>query len=130
MALTTKSVTQCHRRIYAFSENLAKKQPKSKFKLIFIIFYKILKLFLENTLLVLSDDFKSNSGSERVNTLFLSLKDHVFDQEPLQGHIIQLIRLILKNYFTVRLHHINAGKSEIVHRLRQKLTKTILFTNQ
>lgn len=65
-----------------------------------------------------------------INQLFLSLDRHSFDQDPLNGHIIQLIRLILKNYFTIRLHHINRSKNEVSDRIRQKLTKAIHFKSQ
>ncbi|CAH1980465.1 unnamed protein product [Acanthoscelides obtectus] len=62
--------------------------------------------------------------------LFLCLSEHCLEQDPLDGHIIQLIRLILKNYFTIRLHHINSTKNQITDRIRQRLTKTIHFRNQ
>lgn len=65
-----------------------------------------------------------------ISELFRSLTSHSVDQDPLQGHILQLIRLILRSYFTIRLHHINSQKNEIPNRLRQKLTKVILFTSQ
>lgn len=41
-----------------------------------------------------------------ISTWFLTLTKHCVDQDPLGGHILQLIRMILKNYFTIRLHHI------------------------
>lgn len=65
-----------------------------------------------------------------LNELFSCLSEHLLDQDPLHGHIIQLVRLILKNYFTIRLHHINATKNQVMDRIRQKLTKTIHFKSQ
>lgn len=65
-----------------------------------------------------------------METLFTCLSRHCQDQDPLNGHILQLIRLILKHYFTIRLHHINSSQNEIKDRIRQKLTKTILFRHQ
>lgn len=65
-----------------------------------------------------------------VQAIFLSLSEHCMDQDPLQGHILQLIRLILKNYFIIRLHHINTTSNEVQNRIRHKLTKTIIFSNQ
>nr|CAI5855539.1 unnamed protein product [Callosobruchus analis] len=50
--------------------------------------------------------------SLNIHQVFLSLSSHSLDQHiiRLDGHIIQLVRLILKNYFTIRLHDINATK--------------------
>jgi len=68
-----------------------------------------------------------------IQEVFLSLANHCTDQDPLDGHIIQLIRLILKNYFTVK-HHLNTTinfcKNEVPNRIRQKLTKTVIFCHQ
>lgn len=65
-----------------------------------------------------------------IQNLFVCLSEHCQDQDPLSGHILQLIRLILKHYFTIRLHHINSSQNEINDRIRQKLTKTIIFRHQ
>lgn len=65
-----------------------------------------------------------------MESLFISLSEHCQNQDPLSGHILQLIKLILKNYFTIRLHHINSSQNEINDRIRQKLTKTIIFKHQ
>lgn len=65
-------------------------------------------------------------------TVFDHFGDHLFDMEPLSDHFMNLIKLILKKYFTIRIHHetkkrldLNAGT-----RVRSFLTKTILFKNQ
>ena len=65
-----------------------------------------------------------------VPDLFISLSQHCLEQDPLDGHIMQLIKLILKKYFNIRLHHITASGNEIQNRIRHKLTKTIIFSNQ
>jgi len=62
--------------------------------------------------------------------LFLSFKDHSHDQDPLCGHILQLTKLILKTYFTIRLRHINKTKFESEIKVRQQYTKLIHFQHQ
>lgn len=62
--------------------------------------------------------------------LFPSLKDHSHDQDPLCGHILQLTKLILITYFTIRLHHINKTKFESEIKVRQQYTKLIHFQHQ
>lgn len=37
--------------------------------------------------------------------LFDDFGDHLYDEEPLSGHAIPLIKLILKKYFMIRIHH-------------------------
>jgi len=44
---------------------------------------------------------------------FLNLTNHFMDQEPLNNHSIQMIRLILKTFITIRIHHINTTTNEI-----------------
>jgi len=66
----------------------------------------------------------------------LSVKDlfcreeHAFNQVPLMDHRSQLIRLLLKQYFIIRLYHHAASKLQKIHRIRSKFTKFVLFKNQ
>lgn len=64
------------------------------------------------------------------NELFKDLDEHCYEQEPLSNHKYQLITLILNSYYTIRIHHINKTKNEVVHRIRHKLTKYIHFSHQ
>lgn len=61
------------------------------------------------------------------NTLFVSLENHFKEEDPLQSHFLQLIKLILKTYFTIIQH---STKNEPSTRIRQHLTKTITFSHQ
>lgn len=56
--------------------------------------------------------------------------DHIFDEEPLENHSLGLVKLILKNYFNMRLHYECNKKQDNVCRIRHRLTKNILFQNQ
>lgn len=58
--------------------------------------------------------------------------DHLFDDEPIDGHTGELIKLILKNYFKIRIYHETVKKQDNLtkNRVRSINTKTILFKNQ
>uniref|UniRef100_A0ABD2WYE5 THAP-type domain-containing protein n=1 Tax=Trichogramma kaykai TaxID=54128 RepID=A0ABD2WYE5_9HYME len=64
-----------------------------------------------------------------VNALFTK-NEHVFDQAPLFDHRNQLIRMVLKQYYLIRLHHEAAKISEFKSRVRTKLQRIIVFSNQ
>jgi len=66
----------------------------------------------------------------QINNMFKSLSDHILNQSPLNNHLLQIIHLTLKTYFTVRLHHFNKTISEPKERIRSFLTKTVHFKNQ
>ncbi|VEN42830.1 unnamed protein product [Callosobruchus maculatus] len=57
---------------------------------------------------------------------------HVLDFEPLSSHFTDLLKLILKKYFNIRIHHETRKRldNNIGNRVRSILTKTILFKNQ
>lgn len=65
-----------------------------------------------------------------LNKIFTELTEHSMEQDPLQGHNLQLVKLILKNYLTIRLHHINNTSNEVESRIRSTLTKIIHFKHQ
>lgn len=64
-----------------------------------------------------------------ISDLFLN-NEHMFDQVPLADHRNQLIRLILYQYFKIRLHHETSSLQDSLVRIRSKNTKLILFKNQ
>nr|CAI5829073.1 unnamed protein product [Callosobruchus analis] len=57
---------------------------------------------------------------------------HFLDFEPLSTHFTDLLKLILKKYFNIRIHHETRKRldNNIGNRVRSMLTKTILFKNQ
>lgn len=61
-------------------------------------------------------------------SLFDSFQDHIFDDDPLSNHSIELPKLILQKYINLRLHHETQSKSAKSERLRSR--KTILFRNE
>lgn len=61
---------------------------------------------------------------------FENLSTHILDQEPLNNHLLQLIKHILNYYITIRLHHINKSSNEIDDKIRSYYTKLILFKHQ
>lgn len=66
----------------------------------------------------------------KVTSVIFYHKDHCFEQNCLNDHRYQLIKLVFVNFFKIRLHHAAKTKSAIVTRIRNKLTKTILFMHQ
>lgn len=66
----------------------------------------------------------------QISTLFSSLSVHILDQSPLDNHLLQIVSLIFKTYFTLRLHHHNKTLSQPTERIRSHLTKTIHFKGQ
>ncbi|VEN56482.1 unnamed protein product [Callosobruchus maculatus] len=57
--------------------------------------------------------------------------DHLYDEDPLTGHATTLFKLLLKKYFTLRIHYECMKKLDAnTMRVRSSLTKTILFKNQ
>jgi len=64
-----------------------------------------------------------------INSLFLD-NEHMYDQVPLADHRNQLIRLILHQYFKIRLHHETNSLENTTTRIRSKNTKLVLFKGQ
>jgi len=66
----------------------------------------------------------------QIYKMFNCISDHILNQSPLNNHLLQIIHLTFKTYFTVRLHHSNNTISEPKQRIRSFLTKTVHFKNQ
>lgn len=58
--------------------------------------------------------------------------DHLFEDDPVDGHASTLIKLILKHYFKIRIFHETNKKLDISlkRRVRSTFTKMTLFKNQ
>ena len=80
--------------------------------------------FSEIILLSVTEEVLSNTSA-----VFLELYFHMFDTEPYDNHIIQLVKNIAQEYIKIRLHHwgkqYTASLTE--KKIRQDLTKQILF---
>lgn len=57
-------------------------------------------------------------------------EQHQLDDDLWSNHSTLLVKLILRKYVTLRLHHESNLVSEVSKRIRSNLTKTILFKNQ
>ena len=55
--------------------------------------------------------------------------NHMLEQTVLSDHRMQLIKIVLKKYLNVRLHHEGASRQDTIIRLRNKYNKLILFNN-
>lgn len=80
------------------------------------------KIILEILILKSVNDLPSH--------IFNFFGDHLYDDDPLSGHCLALVKLILKKYNNIRIHHETKNKTNNVTRVRSVLTKTILFKNQ
>nr|CAI5850657.1 unnamed protein product [Callosobruchus analis] len=61
----------------------------------------------------------------------ISIENHFYDEDPLTGHATTLFKLLLKKYFTLRIHYeCMKNLDSNTMRVRSSLTKTILFKNQ
>lgn len=61
------------------------------------------------------------------------MQEHILNQDILDNHKIQLVRLIARFFLECRLHHEAKKVSETLNnssRIRHKLTKLVLFNNQ
>lgn len=58
--------------------------------------------------------------------------DHLYDEDIISDHFMDLIKLILKKYFNIRIYHETVKRQDVnvSNRVRSMLTKTILFKNQ
>lgn len=59
-----------------------------------------------------------------------NINDHIYDQPPLFDHRSQIIRLILKTYFNVRLKYESTTFENSTQRIRMRNNKLTLFKNQ
>ncbi|KAK5646591.1 hypothetical protein RI129_005055 [Pyrocoelia pectoralis] len=61
------------------------------------------------------------SGLRKINNSynpFASLNSHILNQDPINNHILQLTSLVLKVYFTIRVHYQNTHINQIKTRVR------------
>lgn len=65
-----------------------------------------------------------------INKYLISSTNHFLEQEPINNHLLQLIKLIMNIYITLRLHHINSSTNSIYQKIRTFYTKLILFKHQ
>ena len=61
-----------------------------------------------------------------------SFGDHLYDYDVLEGHTTALVKLILKNYFKIRIYHETVKKLDSTRKNRSRSlnTKLILFRNE
>lgn len=65
-----------------------------------------------------------------ISSLFTVLNVHILSQSPINNHLLQIIKLIIKKYIVIRLHHYNKEQCQPKFRIRSQLTKQILFQHQ
>lgn len=65
-----------------------------------------------------------------ITNVFNCLNEHILTQSPINNHLLQIIKLIIKKYLAIRLHHHNKELSQPKSRIRTHLTKIILFKHQ
>lgn len=73
---------------------------------------------------------KCMSQITNIYEYFPSLNNHIYSQSPINNHLLQLIKYIIKTYITIRLHHYNKELSQPKIRVRSELTKLITFKHQ
>ncbi len=66
------------------------------------------------------------------NQIFQQLSSHMTESSADQNHIFILVKLIVKSYCKIRLHHIAKQKTQQINKpnVRKVMTKMILFKNQ
>jgi len=65
-----------------------------------------------------------------INKYFINLSDHIYHQDPINNHLIQIIKEIFKTYFNIRIHHFNQSNSQPKERIRSHFTKLVHFKHQ
>lgn len=65
-----------------------------------------------------------------IEKYFTNLSLHILDQEPLNNHVLQIIKIIINIYCKLRVHHINSSTNDIDNKIRTYYTKLILFKHQ
>lgn len=80
----------------------------------------------------LNDLLVTNSFKNLSNFILDYFGDHIHDEEIFSDHHFQLVILILKNYFRIRIYYETIKKldSTKVNRTRNLSTKLILFCNK
>jgi hypothetical protein len=63
-----------------------------------------------------------------VQTAINDLNNHILDQHPINNHAVQLVYLILRSFFTIRLHHENNKNNQVPDIIRH--IYTIQFKHQ
>ncbi|KAF0752386.1 THAP-type domain-containing protein [Aphis craccivora] len=61
---------------------------------------------------ILSFLILKSTSQINIKTFFLNITDHFFDQDAFNNHLLQLIHLILKSFFTIRIHHFKMTESQ------------------
>ena len=96
----------------------------------------------ENVFWIHQHNFISNSNNStktfiinafsriNISKYFLKLSNHIYNQNPINNHLIQIIKLIFKTYFTIRIHHLNKTNNQPKERIRSHLTKLVHFRLQ
>lgn len=59
--------------------------------------------------------------------LFESLREHTYDQTPMENHILHLMRAIVQKYIKIRLHHIALNSIDKSKNKRHLFHKLVLF---
>jgi hypothetical protein len=62
--------------------------------------------------------------------IFNDLNDHILERDPVNNHAVQLVYLILRTFFTIRLHHENNKNNQVPNKIRHIYTKLIQFKHQ
>jgi hypothetical protein len=65
-----------------------------------------------------------------IEKYFTNLSLHIIDQEPLNNHVLQLIKITINIYCKLCLHHINSSTNDIDYKIRSYYTKLIVFKHQ
>ncbi|VEN44792.1 unnamed protein product [Callosobruchus maculatus] len=97
----------------------------------FRFFHKTTNIFNKNIRLLI-ETLKNNTIKTLPSAILNHFNHHLYDDDPVDGHAIQLIKLILNNYFKLRIHHETAKNMDLStkNRVRSILTKTILFKHE
>jgi hypothetical protein len=69
--------------------------------------------------------------SERA-AVFADLHDHMFDTEPENNHVVQLVKHVAREYVKIRLYHWGKEYTAMFtgNKIRKQLSKLILFKHQ
>jgi len=65
-----------------------------------------------------------------INKYFLNLSEHIYNQDPINNHLIQIIKEMFKTYFNIKIHHFNQSSSQPRDRIRSHFTKLVHFRHQ
>lgn len=97
----------------------------------FRFFNKTTNIFNKNVKDILAQ-LMSNTMRYLPVSVYEYFGDHLYEDTPIDGHSSILIKLILKNYFNIRIHHESRKTLENIKqgRVRNLLNKTIIFKGQ